>query len=115
MIKVLDYKITKVENNKKEVIVYTPSKTYSLTCDSLWFLHESIYDTYTAYIFPTVFIKFYKLNVSTNAKIIYSESDLFNLRVWANVYRDTYTKTPFNTNMYNLALKIMDLSSISVN
>jgi hypothetical protein len=41
--------------------------------------------------------------------------NLFHLRVWVNVYKDIEQTTVFNKYLYNLVIKIMELSNIAQN
>jgi hypothetical protein len=113
MIKVLKYDIIKVTKTPTHVNLTTQYYTFKISIESLKFLHESIINTDNMYVYPTIFIKFYKMNVTTNAKIIYSDKDLYQLRVWVNVYKDMELSSIFNNELYNLVIKIMELSASS--
>jgi hypothetical protein len=113
MIKVLNYRIKDVKELDENIIIECEKK-YVVNYSSLKFLHESIIETRTTHVFPTVFIKFFKYNFQIKNKVIYSDDDLFRLRVWSNVYKDEHHEECYNEKLLFLAMKIIDITEKSL-
>ena len=76
-------------NKNRDVLVHYPGFTQELKLDALNTLRDDIIKTREKFVYPTVFVNFVKriTYIPKNKLVIFSDDDLFKLRIWSNQVR----------------------------
>ena len=88
---------------KNNTVSYGDNKEVKL--DVLSDFSHKILTTYSEYVYPRVFTDIVNALVDSNVFTYFDDKDLYDLRIWANVYREQY----FKFHRYNIEYKIKEI------